>query len=104
MTDYYHFTVGKIYRNGQEITQAEYERAALQLRIEAAMAGGHGAAQLLEQDVKELGLSNHYTLALFEIVNGVPWGPDVTLDEMFLMANATPDQRARAFVEVAKQI
>lgn len=59
-------------------------------------------SRLLEDEVKRIGLSDRYTLALFEIVNGLPWGPDVTLDEVFLMAYATPEQRGRAFLGVMK--
>lgn len=57
---------------------------------------------VLEDEVKKRGLSDRYTLTLFEIVNGVPWGPDVTLDEVTRLTYATPAQRARAFVEVMK--
>lgn len=58
------------------------------------------ATRLLEDEVKRIGLSDLYTLALFEIVNGVPWGYDVPVDEITPLVFATSEQKARAFLKV----
>lgn len=58
------------------------------------------AVRMLEEHAKKIGKDEEYVRELFKITNdGIPFGHDVSIDEITPLAFATPEQKARAFLK-----
>lgn len=65
--------------------------------------GDFNVTRMLEQDADRRGKFEEYARELFKLVNdGIPWGYDVSFDEVLRLMRATPEQKARAFLEAVR--
>jgi hypothetical protein len=71
----------------------------LMVRICPAFAGRLEDAKILEDEIERRGLAKDYALALIDVCR-IPNRALIDLSGVFTLVHASPEQRARAFLEV----